>query len=39
MHEVQLLLCVSLASLVVLVDDPVARLVSRPRVHAEGLDA
>src|SRR6185503_10119104 len=39
LHEVELLLLLALVVLVVLVDDPVARLGGRPGVDAEGLDA
>jgi hypothetical protein len=39
LDEVELLLQVLLPRLVVLVDDPVACLAARPRVHAEGRDA
>jgi hypothetical protein len=37
--EVELLLLVFAAGLVVLVDDPVTDLMARPRVDAEGRDA
>ena len=39
LDEVELLVVVVGVRLVVLVDDPVARLATRPRVHVEGRDA